>query len=66
MKGETMFVLMENGKGKWEEYDDTYDITIHCRSREENERVMKIINEAAKILKEKREGATNENTSKTR
>ena len=56
MKDETMFVLTEDGKGKWEKYDDTYDITIHCQSREENERVMKIINEAAKILKEKRSG----------
>lgn len=56
MKDETMFVLTEDGKGKWEKYDDTYDITIHCQSREENERVMKIINEAAKILKERRDG----------
>ena len=56
MKGETMFVLTENGVGKWEKYYDTYDITIHCRSREDNERVMKIIKEAAKILKEKRDG----------
>lgn len=56
MKDETMFVLTENGEGKWEKYDDTYDITIHCRNREENERVMKIINEAAKILKAKESG----------
>ena len=48
--GETMFVLTENGEGKWEKYDDTYDIAIHCRSQEENERVMKIINAAAKSI----------------
>lgn len=46
-----MFVLTEDGEGKWEKYDDTYDITIHCRSKEENEQVMKIINEASKLLK---------------
>lgn len=56
MKNESMFVLTENGEGKWEEYDDTYDITIHCRSQKENERVTEIINDAAKILKEKRDG----------
>ena len=56
MNGETMFVLTEDGEGIWEKYDDTYDITIHCRSQEENERVMKIISEAAKTLKEKRGG----------
>jgi hypothetical protein len=55
MKDKTRFVLTENGVGKWEEYDDTYDITIHCRSREEREHVMEIIREAAKLLKEKSE-----------
>lgn len=50
MKDETMFVLTEDGEGIWEKYDDTYDITIHCRSQEENERVMKIINAAAKSI----------------
>ncbi len=29
MKDESMFVLTEDGEGKWEKYDDAYDITIH-------------------------------------
>lgn len=51
MKDKTMFILTEDGEGEWEKYDDTYDITIHCRSKEENEQVMKVINEASKLLK---------------
>ncbi len=50
---ETMFVITEDGEGKWEKYDDTYDITIHCRSKEEKERAMEIINAAAKLIKGK-------------
>lgn len=50
---EKMFVLKENGDGTWEEYDDTYDITIHCRSQTEHDKVMSIIQKAASILKEK-------------
>lgn len=49
---EKMFVLKENGDGTWEEYDDTYDITIHCRSQAERDKVMSIIQKAASLLKE--------------
>lgn len=36
-----LFALNENGVA--EEYDDTYDITIHCESEEEQDRVSKIL-----------------------
>ena len=36
-----LFTLNENGIA--EEYDDTYDITIHCESEEEKESVSKIL-----------------------
>lgn len=49
---EKMFVLKENGDGTLEEYDGKYNITIHCRSQAERERVMLIIQKAASILKE--------------
>ncbi len=52
---EKMLVLHENGDGTWEEYRDTYDITIHCRSQAEHDKVMAIIQKAAKLLKEEKE-----------
>lgn len=36
-----LFALNENGIA--EKYDDTYDITIHCESEEEQDRVSKIL-----------------------
>ena len=36
--------LFMNDKGEWELYDSTYDISIHCNSEIERERVMKIAN----------------------
>lgn len=36
-----LFTLNENGVA--EEYDNTYDITIHCESEEEQDRVSKIL-----------------------
>ena len=50
-----MLVLNKNGDGTWEEYRDTYDITIHCRSQAEHDKVMAIIQKAAKLLKEEKE-----------
>ena len=52
---EKMLVLNENGDGTWEEYRDTYDIAIHCRSQAEHDKVMAIIQKAAKLLKEEKE-----------
>jgi hypothetical protein len=46
---ETMFVLAEDGEGKWE----AYDITIHCRNQEEREQILKTINAVAKAIKDK-------------
>ena len=33
-----------NDDGVFEEYDDTYDITIHCESQKEQDRVIEILN----------------------
>ena len=33
-----------NDDGVFEEYDDTYDLTIHCESREEQEEVLNKLN----------------------
>lgn len=35
--------------GVFEEYDDTYDVTIHCTSEEERQQVMNKLNERAWI-----------------
>lgn len=43
-----MIQLIFDENGIAHEYDDTYDITIHCESLEENERVMNILNAYAK------------------
>lgn len=39
-------VLFCNKDGKWAVYDDTYDITIHCESRQEQDEAMKMLNKA--------------------
>ena len=31
-------LLMQNDDGTWGEYDDTWDITIHCTFEQEHER----------------------------
>lgn len=36
-------MLIFNEDGIAELYDDTYDITIHCTSKEEQEKVLKIL-----------------------
>lgn len=38
-----MQLMYNSTTGKMEEYDPTYDITIHCKTREEKERVEKIL-----------------------
>ena len=36
-------VLMANNDGTWSAHDETYDIIIHCDTKEENERVMGLL-----------------------
>ena len=35
--------LVCNEAGEWEKYDDTWDITIHCRDEQENEKIRAIL-----------------------
>ncbi len=35
--------LVQNENGEFEEYDDTYDVVIHCESAEEQERAINIL-----------------------
>ena len=35
--------LVQNDNGEWELYKDTYDITIHCESEEEQEKVLNML-----------------------
>lgn len=35
--------LVCNEAGEWEKYDDTLDITIHCRDEQENEKIRAIL-----------------------
>ena len=35
--------LVCNEAGEWEKYDDTWDITIHCRVEQENEKIRAIL-----------------------
>lgn len=41
-----------NKDGVFEEYDDTYDITIHCKSKKEQENAIKILTNFARIKRE--------------
>ena len=41
-----MLVIGEDGVAR--QYDDTYDVTIHCESREEHDRIMKILENGLK------------------
>lgn len=34
-------LLVENEEGLFEEYDDTYDVIIHCENKEEQENICK-------------------------
>lgn len=42
MSDELMLMINDDGVAKV--YDDTYDITIHCESEEEQKRVLEVIN----------------------
>ena len=35
--------LVENEEGVWELYDDSYDVTIHCETEDEMNRVINIL-----------------------
>ena len=35
--------LIANNDGTWSAHDETYDIIIHCGTKEENERVMELL-----------------------
>lgn len=36
-------MFIQNEAGEFEKYDDTYDITIHCKSAEEHEKILNIL-----------------------
>lgn len=36
-------VLFRRADGKWAVYDDTYDITIHCESQQEQDKTMELL-----------------------
>lgn len=42
--------VMQNEDGSFGEYDDTYDIVIHCETEKEQKRVVELINSALKKL----------------
>lgn len=42
--------LYQREDGKWDIYDDTYDITIHCESTEEQLETEKMIQKGQKSL----------------
>jgi hypothetical protein len=42
-------IIREDGTA--EKYDDTYDLTIHCTSADEQREILKIMNQAAKLRK---------------
>lgn len=35
--------LVCNEAGEWEKYDDAWDVTIHCRDEQENEKIKEIL-----------------------
>ena len=47
-------IIREDGTA--EEYDDTYDLTIHCTSEDEQKEVLKIMNQAAELRQLKQHG----------
>ena len=40
----TELKVYDRGDGVFEEYDDTYDMTIHCESQEEQDEVLAMLN----------------------
>lgn len=43
MSNEKELVLFCREDGKWAVYDDTYDITIHCESQQEQDKAMELL-----------------------
>lgn len=46
MSNEKELVLFCREDGKWAVYDDTYDITIHCESQQEQDKAMELLRKA--------------------
>lgn len=46
MSNEKELVLFCREDGKWAVYDDTYDITIHCESQQEQDKAMGLLRKA--------------------
>lgn len=46
MSNEKELVLFCKSDGKWAVYDDTYDITIHCESQQEQDKTMELLRKA--------------------
>lgn len=46
MSNEKELVLFCRADGKWAVYDDTYDITIHCESQQEQDKAMELLRKA--------------------
>lgn len=46
MSNEKELVLFCREDGKWAVYDDTYDITIHCESQQEQDDAVKMLERA--------------------
>ena len=44
--------MIMNDDGVFEEYDDTYDLTIHCTSQEEQDEVLLRLNKTVETLEE--------------
>ena len=44
--------MIINADGVFEEYDDTYDLTIHCTSQEEQDEVLLRLNKTVETLEE--------------
>lgn len=47
--GGIQLIIREDGTA--ERYDDTYDLTIHCTSEDEQREIIKIMNQAASLRK---------------
>lgn len=46
IQGRDLFMLFCRADGKWAVYDDTYDITIHCESQQEQDDAVKMLERA--------------------
>ena len=49
MSNGIQLIIREDGTA--EKYDDTYDLTIHCTSEDEQREIIKIMNQAANLRK---------------